>query len=252
MILVTGGHWWLAVLHAGLIALAAWTNKGGDDRFRRVTGDLLPLIVAPLLYGELPLLIAAVGTTYHDPTIQGWELRLFGTQPSRTLAARFPFMSVSELLHGGYLGYYLVIFIPPLVLLARGERRGFGETVLALTIAYTVCWSVFIAFPVEGPRYLWGAPAGIPNGPMRRLAAGILAAGSSRGAAFPSSHMAISVTQAMMAWRWQRKVGWVLWLVTFLVGFGAVYGGFHYAVDILAGAALGAVVASSVIATSNH
>jgi membrane-associated phospholipid phosphatase len=149
-------------------------------------------------------------------------------------------------LHLGYLAYYPAIFAPPLLLYVRRERRGFAETVLALTVIYTLCWVLFVLMPVEGPRYLWGAPAGVPDGSVRRLAVQVLSAGSSRGAAFPSSHMAVMVGQTAMALRWQPKVGWVLLVMSVLVGVGAVYGGFHYATDMLVGAAFGVVCAMAV------
>jgi membrane-associated phospholipid phosphatase len=151
----------------------------------------------------------------------------------------------SELLHSGYLAYYPAIFVPPLLLYVRGERRGYTQTVLALTVTYVACWVVFAVAPVEGPRYLWTPNA--PDGPARRLTVAILAAGSSRGAAFPSSHMAVSVVQTVLAFRWQPKVGAILALVSVLVGLGAVYGGFHYGVDIIAGAVLGVLVGFAVL-----
>jgi membrane-associated phospholipid phosphatase len=259
VILVTGQRWGLVGLHVALLALLVPTIKCHPERSEgspvRVEmrllgylGDFLPLIAAPLLYGELPTLIAAAGTSYHDAMIQRWELALFGFQPSHTLAARLPNLALSELLHAGYLAYYAVIFLPPLLLLAKGRRRPFAETVLALTVTCTVCWAIFVAMPVEGPRYLWSAPLNVPNGPVRRLVLSILAAGSSRGAAFPSSHMAVSVAMAVTALRWQRPVGWGVALVALLIGFGAVYGGFHYGVDMIAGAALGAATSLGVIA----
>jgi membrane-associated phospholipid phosphatase len=179
--------------------------------------------------------------------VQGWELTLFGTQPSRTFAGAMPMQWLSELLHAGYLAYYVAIFAPPLLLYVRGERRAFGQTVLTLTVIYSLSWVLFVLMPVEGPRYLWGAPTGVPDGLMRRLAVQVLAAGSSRGAAFPSSHMAVMVGQTLMAFRWQPRVGWVLAVVSVLVGFGAVYGGFHYATDMLAGAILGSLCATAVL-----
>jgi membrane-associated phospholipid phosphatase len=156
-----------------------------------------------------------------------------------------PNAAVSELLHLGYLAYYPLIFVPPLLLYSRRERRGYAETVAALTLAYVTCWVVFVIAPVEGPRYLWTADA--PDGPIRRLTVALLAAGSSRGAAFPSSHMAVSTAQAIMALRWQPRVGIVATITALLVGLGAVYGGFHYGIDIVTGAALGLVVAATTI-----
>jgi len=244
VLLGTDGHTVLAALHAVGVLVAAWTLV--DQRApARAIGDLLPLIVAPVLYGEIPLLIAALGSSFHDDIVQEWEQSLFGVQASRALATTVPSAAVSEVLHLGYLGYYPLIFVPPLLLYARRERRGYAETVAALTFVYVVCWVVFAVAPVEGPRYLWNADA--PDGPVRRFTVALLAAGSSRGAAFPSSHMAVSTAQAAMALRWQPRVGIVATLVALLVGFGAVYGGFHYGVDVLTGAALGLVIGVTTI-----
>jgi membrane-associated phospholipid phosphatase len=233
-------HTGLVALHATAIAVIAWTLAARGPAATAI-GDLLPLILSPLLYAEIPALIVAAGTTYHDAAIQALELRYFGAQVSRELAVAIPSLALSELLHAGYLAYYPAIFVPPLLLYLR-KRPGFAETVFALTATYLICWIVFGIAPVEGPRYLWGPAVAAPDGPMRRLANGILAAGSSRGAAFPSSHVAVMVVQTVLAWRWQRRVSLVLAVTTLLVAVGSVYGGFHYATDAVVGAALGLVV----------
>ncbi len=240
-VLAAGGHAILALVHLALLVLAVVLSAGGAQSNSLAT--LVPLLVCPILYAELPQLITTLGTTYHDTLIQAWELALFHTQPAHTLAPALPLTALSELLHAGYLAYYPVIFVPPLLLFLKGNRKALGETILALTVTYTVCWTIFALFPVQGPRYLWTQPAGIPQGPFRSLATHLLAAGSSRGAAFPSSHMAVTVTQAMLAWRWQRSVSYAVWGVALLVGVGAVYGGFHYGVDMIAGALLGVATA---------
>jgi membrane-associated phospholipid phosphatase len=245
ILLARSGHLVLAIVHAVVIAVTIWSARGRGSS-ARIVGDLLPLVVTPLLYGEIPLLIAAIGSTYHDALVAGWESRLFGGQPSRAMAGALPSVAVSELLHAGYLAYYPLIFVPPLLLFATARRRALHQTVLALTITYIVCWVIFAFFPVEGPRYLWSAPAGVPTGPFRNLAVRILAAGSSRGAAFPSSHMAVSTVQAVMAWRWQQRLAPAVSVIALLVGVGAVYGGFHYATDMFAGALLGALAGAFV------
>lgn len=243
VLLLVGHDVYLAGVHLLLLGIIAWSARS-ERPVGRFVGDVAPLVIAVALYAELPTLIAAMGTSYHDAAIQRLELFVFGMQPARTFARAVPYEGLSETLHAGYLLFYPLIFVPPLILYVRGERRAFAETVYALTVTWVVCWVSFVFFPVEGPRYLWGAGSGAPDGPMRRLAMAILAAGSSRGAAFPSSHMAISVVQTVLALRWQRRVGMVCAVVTMLVGVGAVYGGFHYGVDMLAGAALGAMLAT--------
>jgi membrane-associated phospholipid phosphatase len=240
---------WLVSLHVALVA-ACLASIMSPVRPLGSFGDLAPLIIGPLLYMEIPQLIAVAGTGFHDAAVSGWEQTLFGMQPSRVFAGALPYGWLSELLHAGYLSYYAVIFIPPLILYARRERRGFAQTVLALTVVYTICWSIYVLFPVQGPRYLWAAPAHVPNGFFRRVAVALLAAGSSRGAAFPSSHMAVSVVQAGMALYWQPRVGAVLVVLSALIGVGAVYGGFHYGIDIVCGALLGAIIVGAVRSAS--
>ena len=207
----------------------------------------LPLIALPLLYAALGPLIDSLHAATRDAIVLEWEASLAG-EPARTLAARFPSRALSEVLHAGYLSYYPLIYGPPLLLALRGapRRAALGETVLALTLAYTICFVIFAVFPVEGPRYRFGASAGAPQGPMRDLARVLLQEGSSRGTAFPSSHVAVSLAQALVALRHQRAVGVAASICAAGVAAGAVYGGFHYAVDVLVGALVGivAVVAS--------
>ena len=46
-----------------------------------------------------------------------------------------------------------------------------------------------------------------------------------------------------VAWRLCRPVFWILTLIVPALALGTIYGGFHYALDTLAGALLGTVVA---------
>src|SRR5262245_27337589 len=55
----------LIVVHVLLLGIVAWTIKPRSGVAAAI-GDLLPLVVAPLLYGEIPSLVAAIGSVYHD------------------------------------------------------------------------------------------------------------------------------------------------------------------------------------------
>ncbi len=233
----------LSVAHAGAAGIL-WL--AGRTRSRAVAiGDWLPLALVPLLYAELPYLMGT-DVVYRDGAVQEWEAALFGSQPASTLAASLPFRALSELLHLGYLSYYAIIYVPPLVLYLAGRRAAFGRAVLASMSTYAVCFLTFAIFPVEGPRYVWPAPAAIPDGPVRALALAILERGSSRGTAFPSSHVAIAVAQTVVTFRHDRGLGLIVGIASLLLMVGAVYGGFHYAVDIVVGAAVGFAIGATV------
>lgn len=207
----------------------------------------LPLMLVPLLYAELPLLNQWAGPGYHDAVVQGWDRALFGFEPATGWAARMPYRPWSEVLHLAYLSYFALIYLPQIPLQVRGRAHAFHTQVLGVILAFVVCYLCFIAWPVQGPRYL-GAPAGVPDGPIRRLTLAVLERGSSRGAAFPSSHVAVAAAQAFMAVRYQRPWGWGVALLATLLAAGAVYGGFHYGVDALLGAATGLAAASAAVA----
>jgi len=228
----------VAALHvtalAAIVALIA-----GQTGERKQVG-WIPLALWPALYAEVPTVIAGLGGSFHDATVQAWERAIFGGQPAFTFAASFPSRPFSELLHLGYLSYYPLIYLPPILLFVRGRRAEFARTVFALTCVWVACLVAFAVFPVSGPRYQWSPP--VELGPVRLLVLALLESGSARGTAFPSSHVAVAVVQAMAALAYQRPVGLVAAVATTLLAVGAVYGGFHYAIDVVAGAALGLVV----------
>lgn len=245
---------WAALLAAhGVLAL--FLLAGGPARLRassrgRVAEGLLdwyPLLLVPFLYWELPHLSGALWDQhYFDGIVQNWEQSVFGHQPSMTLAARWDRLLLSELLHAFYLVYYPVIYALPAILYLQGRTAAFLDSVFTVMLGFTLAYAVFIVFPVQGPRYLFPAPAGAPSGGMLYgLTHAVLEAGSSRGAAFPSSHVSIAAVQAINGYRHLPRSTPVFVLVTIGICFGAVYGGFHYGVDMIAGVGVGLVAGGS-------
>jgi len=226
----------LALLAA--IAAATWTPRASASM--RV---LLPLFALPFLYAELPALIAAAGHQgTFDATVIQWESRLFGGQPASAWAHHMPVLAISEILHGAYLLYYAIIFSVPVVLYSAGRSDDLSRAAFVLLLTFVACFAIYVAFPVAGPRYVWPAPTGVPQGPVRSAVLWLLETGSSRGTAFPSSHVAVSVTQSILAVRYLGRRGWIVPTITTGLAAGAVYGGFHYAIDVVAGAILGALI----------
>jgi membrane-associated phospholipid phosphatase len=235
----------IAALHAVLLATIAFTTlrSGAAPWLRAWT----PLLVLFFLYAELPTLIAAAGHVQPlDEVVIRWEQRLFGGQPARSWAARDGTPLLSEMLHFAYLSYYPIIYALPVALWFGRRREDFATAALGLLLTFVACFACYIAFPVAGPRYLWTSAA--PDGVFRSTATWLLQSGSSRGTAFPSSHVAVAVAQSILAARLLPRLGVPIVFLTVGLGAGAVYGGFHYAVDVLAGAVLGALTAGIALA----
>ena len=242
----------VAVGHVAVVCLALLVarfrpalERPGAPRWLRMIADWYPLLIIPLLYSALDVLNSAVWDgRFFDPLILEIEQRLFGGQPSSTFARSAPWVPLSELLHAAYISYYPMIYLPPLALYLRGQRKEFQAMLWAMVAAFLLHYVVFIYFPVQGPRYLVPIPGGaVAEGPIFGLAHSILETGSSRGAAFPSSHMAIGVVQTVSAFRFLPGAAPLILLATIGLGVGAVYGGIHYATDMIAGAITGLAIA---------
>lgn len=224
----------------GTIATATW-----HPRVPPWLRAWTPLIALLFLYTELPMLIRAAGHgRFYDGTVISWESALFHGQPAMQWSQRAPSLVLSELLHLAYLSYYLIIFSVPALLFVRRRLREFGDAVFVLMLTFVACFVCYIAFPVEGPRYLWPGPGAATSGPVRAITVWLLEARSSQGTAFPSSHVAVATTQSILAIRYFGVRGSVLAIPSIGLALGAVYGGFHYAIDVVVGAFFGAFIAT--------
>jgi membrane-associated phospholipid phosphatase len=233
----------LVLLHVvTAIAAVSAPRLRGAGRLGRFLGDLYPLLLLYPLYAELGLLNASAGR-FHDARVQGWEAALFGGQPSRGWIRALPWPWLSNLMHAAYLSYYPIVVGAPLGLWLSGRHEGARRTVQLMMATYYLCYTAFLLFPVAGPRYVF--PLGQNSATDARLAVltqELLDAASSRGTAFPSSHVAAAQVASVCALRERRVLGAVLLPLAVLLALGTVYGQFHYAVDALAGAVLAALV----------
>lgn len=243
----------LALAHglAAVAALRAWPAApvlaAAARRWPRaavVVSDWYPLLLLPALYTELAVLNRALyAGVYFDDVVMRWEEALFGGQPSRALAAALPHLALSEPLHAAYLSYYAIIYGPPLLLYVTGRRADYHAMLFPLLLTFLVSYLFFVYFPVQGPRYLFPPPGGgLEAGPVYRLAHRVLEAGSAQGAAFPSSHVAVAAAQTAMVARLLPRLLPLVAILSVGLAAGAVYGGFHYATDAVAGLALAAVL----------
>jgi membrane-associated phospholipid phosphatase len=229
-------------LAAHLLALGAAAVATLAPAVRPWLRRWLPVFLILFLYAELPLLISAAGhTAIYDRIVIAWEQRLFGGQPALDWAARWPSRALSELLHTAYLAYYPIIFAVPLALQRQRRYAELSRAVFVLMLTFITCFVTYVVFPVAGPRYLWPSPASETGGVARAFALWLLESQSSRGTAFPSSHVAVATTQAILAFVYFRARGLLLAVCAALLAVGAVYGGFHYLIDALVGVAYGAL-----------
>lgn len=249
LVLANPGHlpWWPLHLGLRLVAVAAILRlvpRRPRQPVLAFVRDWYPIMAFVPLYSELGALTQMFGAAPHDGLVTTWEAALFGSQPSQSWRVLFPQPALSEYLHFAYFYYYFVPTTLALTLWARGDGARFSRALTATLGAFLGCSLVYLVFPVVGPYHHFGhPPAASWGGVFAPLVHGIVERGSSLGTAFPSSHTAVAVAVWLSAWRLCRPVFWVLAAVVPALALATIYGGFHYALDTLAGVALGAAVA---------
>jgi membrane-associated phospholipid phosphatase len=204
--------------------------------------EVYPVIFITAIYDEVGLLNRARGLSF-DPLIQTWEAGLFGGQPSFDWIRAVPWPALSIVLHVAYLSYYFIVIGSPLGLWISGRRWGARQTMLRIMATFYVCYTIFLLLPVAGPRYVFPLATNAATAVgIARFTQSLLNSGAAWGTAFPSSHVAVAVVaslSALLAW---PRFGAPVVALAGLLTVATVYGQFHYAVDALAGLALGVMM----------
>lgn len=217
-----------------------WAPRRGLAAFVRVA---YPTMLMPFMYRELARLNRFVTDRTFDGVVQGWDSALFGYQPSVEWSGMFPWFPLSEAIHFGYMSYYLIMPIALAAAFFASGRRGAHRAAFTLMAAFYSCYAFFIAFPVAGPRYEFARIGGaLADGSIYAVVHDILESGSSKGTAFPSSHVAASLAVVLAAAREDRRWLWALIVPEVALIVGTVYGRFHYAIDALVGLGFGVAV----------
>jgi membrane-associated phospholipid phosphatase len=237
---------WMLLMHALFgVMLYLFTRLRETDRLGQALHVLYPIFLLLPFYSEIGLLNAQLApeTVYaNDAVIQSWEDVFFRGQVSYSWIRDHPSVFWSGLLHLAYFSYYPIVIFPPILLVLRGRPTDARAVVFAIMMAFVVCYMFFVLYPVAGPNYTFEHP----TGPVRevwsaKLVYGILAGGSAFGTAFPSSHVAASTAATVALWHAWKRVGVGVTLPLLLLTVGTVYCQMHYAIDAIAGLAVGLV-----------
>jgi len=241
---------WLVLVHATAMALPWVASRVGvgSPAWLRALREGYPLLLLYPFYAEVGMLHVAIGSPWHDAAVSAWDRSLFGAGWHRESYVLAPQRWLSETMHAFYASYYVLLAGPPLAAAWVRNGAAFRDISLRQMLTYTACFAVYLFFPVFGPGHMDPFPLdGRPEGLFPDLVRGAIAGGDSPGTAFPSSHVAGSVTAAWLGRRWfPRPVAALMTVGAIGVALGTVYTRNHYAIDAAAGAALAILLQTAV------
>lgn len=169
---------------------------------------------------------------------------LFGFQPSIEFHRALHGPYWTELFFFGYFTYYFLITAGWWMLFLRGKDDEAANCLFVVTASFGALFLWYSFFPVMGPKYhfreLRAAWYGNFKGYLfTALLKRVFDAANLGGAAFPSSHVAISLISLILNAKLNRRLLPLLIPLTGLLFLSTVYLYAHYAVDVFAGVAFG-------------
>lgn len=231
------------------LAYGPWSGPAGPAlRYQRMLVLWSPVIFfwwAYLWASHTLTAIHAEGTNF-DRALIAWEERLF-RQPSLHWARRGN-RWVSELLHVGYFSYYSYTLIIGISLHLSGRIQEFQAATGAVMFSYMIAYTLFALVPVFGPRWslvdaglLAPSEQRVPGLWFTKLTHRLLFDGPAhKGGAMPSSHTSTAVIFAYWCFQIGGLTGGVMGTAAAAsMAAGAIYGRYHFTLDILAGALIG-------------
>ncbi len=240
----------LAVLGAVTMLFApAW--RGAPIPVRRALKVLrvwYPLPMFAFLYAHVGEIVHIVNPGYIDGQLILADQALFHGQPSVALAEHSPAW-LGQVMAFAYASYWWYGPLVSFVIYRAAGVLAARRFVFQVTLTMLTCYFIFQLLPAMGPRFALSQAGGtlLEGGGMIALVNHVVSTNGLRGAAFPSSHVAVMLAVVWGAWRYApRPVALVGVVLCALLSVAVVYGRFHYAVDAMAGVAAG--VALGVIA----
>jgi membrane-associated phospholipid phosphatase len=235
----------LVGFHLAVVALIA-ALVAGAHRLPAVHA-WYPLLMPLVTFPEVARLNLMIVATWQDAPLLAFEGWLFPQPPTVWLPRVTP-VALAEGFRAGYLSYFLLLLVVAALFRWRRQDAPFRGVIAASVLAYLVCYVVFLVWPMEGPAHtLRHMAVPIDGGPLRGVVLFVQQAGV-HGNAFPSAHVAGALPPLVFAWRFAPRLAMVLAGLIVLMGLGAVHDGYHYASDVVAGAAVGAASAAVVLA----
>ena len=238
---LTAGH---AVACGGILEIIRLNSQHPESRSLNVLRTFYPVPVFLFAWLELGWLVPMLfGSYWFTEILVQWDKLLFGVHPTVWVQRFYHNVWLNELMNFFYVGYYTFFVVIPLFLYASGQKREARAVLSIATFVYFSNFFLFFIFPACSPpfvpviRELHTIPqTGFAFVNIHHF---VQSNGGIPGGCFPSSHVAGAFAWVLCAFRYKRKLGWVLMPIAAGVFFATVYNGVHHAVDPIIGVVWG-------------
>lgn len=232
----------IAFVLGGLVTLLLgridWSNKPRLVLFFRTFYP--QLFFAPIFFQAILLSSQVNGGAYHDPIFAAIDQAIFGFQPSREFSRAFSGnFVVNEVLFGAYYLYFFMFAMTPWYAWLKGRQEEARREMATLAAYIIIVGTFYVFFRVMGPKYYfadlhasWYSEfnGGFFTGMLKKT----FSTSTLFGAAFPSSHMALSLIMTVFISRGNKKLLPFYIVHTTLIALATIYLYAHWTSDLVA------------------
>lgn len=244
---------WPAYVAWNLISIAViflLAHKQADGAAWQFAHDWLPAVFFISVFEEVSFLSLALRGGWQNGYILAFESRLFGAMPMEWMHTHARDWLI-EFLEFGYFAFYPLYPVVGGVFWAWQERPSYAGAFRRLTdtlsVGYVLCYATYLLFPTQSPANRAGVQqiGSAHGGVFQHLVRDIQNQAGVHGNAFPSAHIMLAFVVLVFAYRFLPKVAPGLLFPILLMCGGAVYDGYHYASDVVAGAVMGIAIGAA-------
>lgn len=227
---------YLAALALSL-ALPWATRSWARHRQAQLRAGLCVLLI-PLAFLSLAYLLPAISPDDRSWQLLQWDRRLFGGDPLREASwLRAPVLA--EFFAVAYASYYFLPIALGIALSRRGDWKALERSTFAVGLGFLLSYLCYFVYPARSPYLL--LPDLVPQGSaiLDAMHAFVVHAGLFKSEAFPSGHTGLTLVTLALAWKHHRAAFWALLPLGLGILGGTIALGYHYLVDLVAGALFG-------------
>lgn len=204
----------------------------------------MPFISVVMIFDSLGYVVHPLNPVDIDPVLLKLDYLITGTYPTVSLQ-RFINPWVTEVMQLAYTSYYFIPVILGISLKNKNKEAEFEKSLFLLLFCFYLSYVGYILFPALGPRFYIGHLHTVElKGVllMETIHELLNKLEGIKRDAFPSGHAAVALLCLILAYRFERKLFWILLPVVVLLIFSTVYLRYHYVVDVIAGVILTIIV----------
>jgi membrane-associated phospholipid phosphatase len=222
-----------------LLTIIRITGKTRNTLFLTLR-NWLPLFWCLFAYMNMRDLIPSINPVDIDVFLIKIDYVMFRVHPSVFLQ-KIVSPYLDDWMHFSYITYYLFPPLLAIILYWKKEYLAFRNLLLAFTLACFVGYLSYITFPAVGPRF---SLASYYNVELKGkfitsfIRPTLDSLEPTKRDCFPSLHVAMVALVLWYAFKYKKKLFYVLLPFGFSLFFSTVYTRYHYVIDVLVGIVL--------------